>query len=425
MNSWEKPVFPIFSQKKSVFRWTKIKKRLVWLKQHNLLTMSVVKKAKLSEEEDELPPPRKALEFWTPKEVRDTVEEWAIVNAVDLADDIPDIEGSFLVGDERAAVSQLRQFFSTPKRVDIPNLLAYLKAKASPPSPPSRPLASVVNEVLSPVTWPSRTNVRVLAPIFVPGCIHAGKSSAKSIVAAPTKPDRPSLLLYRLGTKFVKGLPLIRFNAVNDKQMCTVLLAPSGAGKTRKVFELLHEKLGYFIPFKLKTDKNYGSCALSSVLTLLENDPKMDWKNENPSALDYEARRTRATFAFYCVLIAFTEVFRGWEAKFKSSKTDSTLPFKWLLLQLFPAHFLMEDYMELLATELYKSCDPEEVLNYGAFYKDFYCVIDEGQMLETILRDSFLSTRPLDRNSKGLRPMCPILRGVLLCIACPSLPDLD
>ncbi|KAH6573767.1 hypothetical protein BASA62_002761 [Batrachochytrium salamandrivorans] len=82
--------------------------------------------------------------------------------------------------------------------------------------------------------------------------------------------------------KFVTGKRLIDFNATNDKQKCTVLLAPSGAGKTRKLCELLNEKLGYFVPYKLGNDKNYGSEALSAVVSLLGRDPTIDWNKKDP-----------------------------------------------------------------------------------------------------------------------------------------------
>ncbi|KAH9251164.1 hypothetical protein BASA81_011063 [Batrachochytrium salamandrivorans] len=121
------------------------------------------------------------------------------------------------------------------------------------------------------------------SPAYAEGNIHASKQTGELAVAAPSKPDQPSMLFHRLGDKkFVTGKRLIDFNATNDKQKCTVLLAPSGAGKTRKLCELLNEKLGYFVPYKLGNDKNYGSEALSAVVSLLGRDPTIDWNKKDP-----------------------------------------------------------------------------------------------------------------------------------------------
>ena len=244
-------------------------------------------------------------------------------------------------------------------------------------------------------------------PRYADECVHKSKATARGVVAAPNKPDRPSLLLYRLGdSEFVKGMALKNFNAVQDRQECAVLLAPSGAGKTRKIYELLHSGFGYFIPFKTYNDKNDGSVALARVLNLLQNDPLVDWEKENPSLSLYELRRQRAVFAIRCVLISFTEVFRNWTAAFRPTES---IPVKWLLLQLFPEVYLRSDVFADLAIALYRNCDPQEVLNYSHFRDDFYVVLDEAQVLGTILKNKFLTSTPGKRESLGLRPVLSVI----------------
>ncbi|KAH9251699.1 hypothetical protein BASA81_010369 [Batrachochytrium salamandrivorans] len=211
------------------------------------------------------------------------------------------------------------------------------------------PISEVVDEELAKVTWPLQKDVKLLPPTFFEDYMHVRNAK---FVAAPSKPDQPSMLFHRLGDKkFVTGKRLIDFHATRDKQKCTVLLAPSGAGKTRNLFELLNEVLGFFIPYKLDNDKNYGSEALSAVLKLLQADPTMSWESTPPN---YQANDKRAKFAIYCVLIAFTEVYRGLEKSFKAPPTPS----QWLLIQLFPTQFLNEDVFAKLATSLYEHCDP-------------------------------------------------------------------
>ncbi|KAH6572370.1 hypothetical protein BASA62_003419 [Batrachochytrium salamandrivorans] len=270
------------------------------------------------------------------------------------------------------------------------------------------PIVEVVDKELAKVTWPLQKDVKLLPPGFVKDYMHVRNAK---FVAAPSKPDQPSMLFHRLGDKkFVTGKRLIDFHATRDKQKCTVLLAPSGAGKTRNLFELLNEVLGFFIPYKLDNDKNYGSEALSAVLKLLQADPTMSWESTPPN---YQANDKRAKFAIYCVLIAFTEVYRGLEKSFKAPPTPS----QWLLIQLFPTQFLNEDVFAKLATSLYEHCDPKAVLEYESFRKDFYCVIDEAQVLGKVLAGKFLTNTPGMRSSNGLRPvLSPILHGVKVAL---------
>ena len=57
---------------------------------------------------------------------------------------------------------------------------------------------------------------------------HSASTYSDFAVAAPNKPDWPAMLFYRLGEKkFVSSQPLLtQLNVFNDRQKCTVLLAP-------------------------------------------------------------------------------------------------------------------------------------------------------------------------------------------------------
>ncbi|KAH9252248.1 hypothetical protein BASA81_009850 [Batrachochytrium salamandrivorans] len=328
---------------------------------------------------------------------------------------------------EGEPVSQLKSLSDWPEEEMLKAFLAWqqtsgaqvpntLSASGQPLenllAPPRKfePIATVVNQVLDGVKWPLRRDVCLSPPKYTVNTSHANKATTRGVFAAPNKPDRPSMLLYRLEEGgFGSGMRLIQFDAVNDPQMCTVLLAPSGAGKTRKLFELLSTNLGYFIPYKRTGDKNDGSIALSAVVSLLKSDSTIDWEKTNPSQSEFIARRERANFAIYCVLIAYTEVLRVWKAS--DGGNEDPKPSQWLYIQLFPNEFLGTDPFESLATKLYQSCDPKTVFEYDGFRKDFYCVIDEAQMLGKNLQDKF---RPIDiQKVKDRRPvLSPFLEGV-------------
>ncbi|KAH9247100.1 hypothetical protein BASA81_015293 [Batrachochytrium salamandrivorans] len=323
-------------------------------------------KAPLEVEEEPVSQP-KSLSDWTAEELLKEVFAWAQGEGiVGCSAPKQPVTGQLLAGEGPAPLYVLGLFFPN-QEFATEDLLAHLKSKASPPRK-FEPIATVVNQVLHGVKWPLRRDVCLSPPKYTVNTSHVNKATTRGVFAAPNKPDRPSMLLYRLEEGgFGSGMRLIQFNAVNDPQMCTVLLAPSGAGKTRKLFELLSTNLGYFIPYKRAGDKNDGSTALSAVsyvfgrqVTVVNEDPK---------------------------------------------------PSQWLYIQLFPYQFLGTDLFKLLATELYQSCDPKTVLEYDDFRKDFYCVIDEAQVLGKDLQGKFRSTKPA--NEEGRRPLLsPFLEGV-------------
>lgn len=272
-----------------------------------------------------------------------------------------------------------------------------------------------MSQVLDTVKWPLQENVRLHPLKYAADNVHASKL-AGAVFAAPNQPTKPYTLLHCLGDKrFVQGQSLIDFSTVGNADRCVTLLAPSGAGKTRKLYELLSSKLGLFIPYKVANDKNDGSTALSSVLSLLKGDRAIDWATEEPPASVYEARREKATFATYCVLIAYSSIFDALQKRFAPT------PLQWLLLQLFPIELLGRDVFDALACKLYASCNPREVLSFYIPSKKFFYVIDEAQMLGTLLPKKFMTVHERTRTSNGLRPvLSPVLGAVK--VATSSLP---
>jgi hypothetical protein len=110
------------------------------------------------------------------------------------------------------------------------------------------------------------------------------------------------------------------------------------------------------------------------------------------------------------VLIAYSSVYAGWTASFGAN--DSPPPQRWLLIQLFPNAFLQSDVFERLATEIYKHCNPEEVLKFTQFPHHFLCVIDDAQKLGQLLVDKFCSVS-FAEDSIVTRPLLsPFLSGI-------------
>jgi len=233
---------------------------------------------------------------------------------------------------------------------------------------------------------------------------HAKKLNRKLVKAAPNNKAVPSFLLYRLGeSKFVKGSRLEDFRYVRDGSKCVVLLGPSGGGKTRKLFEFLHNHVGYFIPYRIENDKNDGSFALTRVIEALMKDDRVHWMEKHPSLEEYNARRELAEFALRCVLAAYTAVFNHWDAT-----QEKPNAMQWLLIQLFPSIFLGGDLFATLAMQLFNECPIDSPLECMRCP----CVLDEAQEMGKLQKDmyySILSTRL----SSHLRPLLsPILSGV-------------
>jgi hypothetical protein len=265
---------------------------------------------------------------------------------------------------------------------------------------------SVVKRVLDKVSWPMLASVKLEK--WKGDGRHSKKANNEAIKCSPNT-NVPNLLLYKLGDKtFIGGAQLKDFERVKNRER-TILLAPSGAGKTRKLFELLYHEFGYYIPYLPNGDtKNVGSHALYSVFEQLIADATT-WEN-----VSFVNRREHAEFAVACVVIAYSAIWRYWCAFLREKKAASPKPHHWLLVQLFPSFYLKKgDLIETLATELYKSVGLQEVksikVNLGYSPEFGYCVIDEAQAIGRLLENQFRST-VIESDKRSL--LSPLLSGV-------------
>ena len=244
--------------------------------------------------------------------------------------------------------------------------------------------------------------------------VHLNKLLATDMKAVPGT-DSFSMLYFGLSSRsptLSNGKPLAEFSNVLSGGDCIVLLGPSGAGKTRKLFELLSTHHGYFLSYRGANDKNPGSHALAKVLSpaLLQSTlAQVDWVSVQPSRAVYDQRRRAVHFAVKCVLAAYVFVYHEWCAKLGSAfRRGSMTAFQWLLVQLFPNHFFGDDIFATLALELFEKCDPMISISIDR-PQGFLCAIDEAQVFGSILVDSFNTQDP----RTSLRPLLsPVISGV-------------
>lgn len=109
----------------------------------------------------------------------------------------------------------------------------------------SKPIQDVIKSVLGAhIQWPLASDVMLHALKLPVDSVHAVKAINAGLVAAPNFPALPNFLLSCLGdSSLAKGMHLKDFPAVKYSDMCAVLLASSGSGKTRKIYELLCDEL--------------------------------------------------------------------------------------------------------------------------------------------------------------------------------------
>jgi len=281
----------------------------------------------------------------------------------------------------------------------------------------------VANEVLPLVSWNQVKKVTLsLASVALPNQ-HASKVKSAKIPSVPGTRG-PSMLLDRLFTQghpISKGAKVEDFDGVMGGFQCVVLLGPSGAGKTRKLLELLRSHLGYYLIFRGTNDKNPGSLALATVMNkLVEEMVHVDWTRKVGTFKDaseqvdpiFAVRREAVHFAVKCVLGAYVFVYKEWYKNQRLSKGETMKPSQWLLAQLYPNQVFGRDIFEELALALFTRCDPHSwvsKLERPESQKEFICVIDEAQVLGSMMQGDF--------NTKGnrysARPLLsPVLSGV-------------
>jgi len=300
---------------------------------------------------------------------------------------------------------------------------------APPPAPRDKTANQVALEVLGNVFWKLPEDAMKLLNLELPND-NKHKKKVGEIKAFAPGAKRPGMLFYKLkadeqplspGGKLhgdIAGHPTQWTNGMD----CKVLLGPSGAGKTRKLLELLVRERGYFLVCKDTNDKNAGSKALSSVLNenfLKSSFANVDWTS-TPSAHSDDflrLRRDAVCFVVQCVLVAYASVYKKWEAWIQaqphSEDRDRQQRFEarhWLFAQLFPETFFGRDVFIDLATELVNQCSPSSIGYFAKPTDIIHCVIDEAQELGRRMQGMFNTS---SGNRLSLRPLLsPVLEGV-------------
>jgi hypothetical protein len=187
----------------------------------------------------------------------------------------------------------------------------------------------------------------------------------------------------------------------------TVVLAPSGTGKTRGNYETLCTVYGFFIQPKATKDKNHGSMALSEIMKALESHQDMKWNEKiDLESVPFSDRRERAEFGIKCVVTAYMAVFCMW-SNFLKEKPN---PRDWLLFQLFPG----DDIFTTLAMKLFTNCFTTRTK--FPMYNDcrgFICIVDEAQVLSKTLVDNFLPEQGDSKQSSPTRKSLKLYRSFL------------
>lgn len=132
----------------------------------------------------------------------------------------------------------------------------------------------------------------------------------------------------------------------------TLVLTPKGSGKTQLALELLARENGLYFSGNNQDSYEYESSALMASANLLEDsfarDAKHEWEADQPtqqslaSSSAYTSRQRRSEFGIKCVLTAYSCIFSHLGGK------EALNPDEWLLIQLFPEHFLGADYFARL-----------------------------------------------------------------------------
>jgi hypothetical protein len=270
--------------------------------------------------------------------------------------------------------------------------------------------ALIVPAQLAQVRWilPVDLEAAVLRTTSVaPNNVHAKTITEAHIPGYVNTPAAPCMLLNELGSRPSKGRAL-------DKRKLMVLFAPSGAGKTRKVFEMLHDEFGLYLVCKSELDKNFGSLALLDVVgkvTSIRSD--IDWSviitEETKSKPSVYARRDAVHELVDCVVLSYVEVFKAWSTWLSQNHPDAVLqPKHWLFAQLFPSLAFGDDIFASLAKELAQTCTRPLPSSLQSSYKKWPVVVDEAQLLHNLLQNQFLAwlTPDASRTRSLLSPVC-------------------
>ena len=171
-----------------------------------------------------------------------------------------------------------------------------------------------------------------------------------------------------------------------------VILAASGAGKTRRLLQLLRTYKGSFLVYKESgaTSKNAGASDLGNIAAALEA------TSRNFPSMTKDQVRNWADFGARCVLASRVGVLTRLEARF-----GALTPAQWLMLQLHPQLFVVngKDFLGDVALRVFERCSPSSVGAVRTPTSDYLTVVDEAQGLTEVHKGKVRAHRPSDPNN--------------------------
>jgi hypothetical protein len=334
-----------------------------------------------------------------------------------------------------AELVRLTQEKNTLLKLQIPMQIQGAGSASSDAPRMFRDSKKVADEILSTVNWPTAIEL----PFYIArkGYIQP----KKNIPINPYDEERfPEFLLYGLGEIYYNHDELL--NYLNRGTAMSCILAPSGAGKTRAILEVLCKHYGCLLQHRTGNPKNYGSFALTTIVDALKKDDSLKWsleeavwnkefaglrmdlrslkgedlskfkntiKSKSPGI--YEKRRRQAEFGMKCVVSSYLLLLSKFLEKIpQHERNKDKTKLQWLYLQLFPEHFFESDPFSKLAMALFTQCNDDGRELAEGLGKGFTVFIDEAQMLGRTFIHQFSSHLEA---SDALRPvLSPFLKSV-------------
>ena len=216
------------------------------------------------------------------------------------------------------------------------------------------------------------------------------------IPANPMNESRASLLLYDLEGSNHKDGDGYKYIQESQGTGPISLYGTSGAGKTRAIFEYLSHNYGIYLNANADDLQNPGSKDVSILLDAaeLERIPEPLLKgesndNECDSEVHSQSNLEKVKAKLKLLVGIRLAVFDHVDAvlKKKSNRDGQGLTcYEWLLIQLFPKHFLTCDVFRIIMEELFE----KETEQYIPVFKaTMSCFVDEVQVLARTLEKAF------------------------------------